>query len=169
VPLHWRWYWRSLTPAARRAIASRRRNRKTGLLVSLWCHPGLPQEWFSDSERGLSCEAVSFRAALRVGGLLCSGQWKIKVLKIPGQGSAEIHLLTTREARFLHPREHVPLEEAALRYACYMHHPEKCAAYHVVLQICACALHEFRGGTVCGVGAEGFASFPCQTDRGLEE
>ena len=34
---------------------------------------------------------------------------------------------------------------------------------------CACALHEFRGGTVCGVGAEGFASFPCQTDRGLEE
>jgi hypothetical protein len=25
------------------------------------------------------------------------------------------------------------------------------------------------GGTVCGVGAEGFASFPCQTDRGLEE
>jgi hypothetical protein len=22
---------------------------------------------------------------------------------------------------------------------------------------------------VCGVGAEGFASFPCQTDKGLEE
>ena len=22
---------------------------------------------------------------------------------------------------------------------------------------------------MCGVGAEGFASFPCQTDRGLEE
>jgi hypothetical protein len=35
--------------------------------------------------------------------------------------------------------------------------------------VCACALHEFRGRTVCGVGAEGFASFPCQTDRGLEE
>jgi hypothetical protein len=34
---------------------------------------------------------------------------------------------------------------------------------------CACAFHEVRGGTVCGVGAEGFASFPCQTDRGLEE
>jgi hypothetical protein len=34
---------------------------------------------------------------------------------------------------------------------------------------CACALHEFRGGTVCGVGAEGFASFPGQTDKGLEE
>jgi hypothetical protein len=29
--------------------------------------------------------------------------------------------------------------------------------------------NEFRGETVCGVGAEGFASFPCQTERGLEE
>jgi hypothetical protein len=28
---------------------------------------------------------------------------------------------------------------------------------------CACALHDFRGGTVCDVGAESFASFPCQT------
>jgi hypothetical protein len=34
---------------------------------------------------------------------------------------------------------------------------------------CSCALHEFRGGTVCGVGGVGFASFPCKTDILLEE
>jgi hypothetical protein len=31
--------------------------------------------------------------------------------------------------------------------------------------ICTCELQEFWGGTVCGVGAGSFASFPCQTDR----
>ena len=31
--------------------------------------------------------------------------------------------------------------------------------------VCTCALQEFRGGTVCDVGAGSFASFPCQTNR----
>ena len=31
--------------------------------------------------------------------------------------------------------------------------------------LCTCELQEFRGGTVCGVGAGSFASFPCQASR----
>ena len=54
----------------------------------LWCRsgvaPGLPQERLSDSEWGFGREAVPLCAVLRDGGPIREGQWKTKVLKMPG-------------------------------------------------------------------------------------
>jgi hypothetical protein len=66
---------RSLASALRRAMATR---------WSSGVAPGLPQEWLSDSEWGLGREAVPFYVVLRNGGPFCEGQWKTKVLKVPG-------------------------------------------------------------------------------------
>ena len=97
--------------------------------------PGLPQEWLSDSEWGLVCDAVPFCEILRNTGPLREGQWKIRVLKIPEQGTAECYLLATEETRLLHPREHASLRKAIFRHVGYVLRPEKCVTCQVVLQV----------------------------------
>ena len=99
---------RSLISAARCAIASR---------WSSGVAPGLPKERLSDGKGGIGREAVPQSAVLREGGPLREGEREVEVFKVPGEGAAEVHLLSTRDARFVHPREHQPLGEAALRHA----------------------------------------------------
>jgi len=73
--------WRSLISAARRAISN---SQSLAFSCRPDVAPGLPQEWLSNSEWGLGREVVPFYAAQRDGGPLRKGEWKFKVLKMPG-------------------------------------------------------------------------------------
>ena len=59
-----------------------------GQALAFWCRsgvaPGLSQERLSDSEWGFGREAVPLCAVLRDGGPIREGQWKTKVLEMPG-------------------------------------------------------------------------------------
>ena len=74
--------------ARRSLISALRRAMCYDQTLVFWCRsgvaPGLSQERLSDSEWGFGREAVPLCAVLRDGGPIRKGQWKTKVLKMPG-------------------------------------------------------------------------------------